>query len=364
LELLLNCEFDIDHKAQSIVMTFTTEVEKSLAVTRIDNVVDAFETDVAADEHSAEYIGAKNLQYKDPGYDAWTYLSCDWFIEDKEALGVDIVEFDTFAELFNAAKEKRTYSVPLSKLKHNNGIETLYYAKDMNLYFVHKIENKRISLLSLPAKLGATYTTRLIPVNMFGGRVVDTSDDADEQEIEFIPVRVDETDEEHGNAMFLSPSSYDETFDTEDDFDTDDDVDSQDMPFSQSHLYQTIGFGDLDEVEYYNSICVGFWDGSLSFPDKIAVPHVANLELYPNWEWTTSPYSLQLADADAIAHPLLTSINPKVKYTFSFLSNTIPNVRGKFNICGKLFICAKITTTFSENGMSKLMKGEFYPVND
>jgi hypothetical protein len=367
IEYLLNCEFDIDHKARSIVMSFTTDVVESLKITRLGHILDSYTSDVSADEHSAEYVGAKNLKYKEPGYDAWSYMSCDWFVDDIAALGLEVQRFDTFAELWAEAKKKQTYVAPYKSVFANNGVNTIYYAADLDLYFIHKIDNKKgvwsSNMPDMPSNgehLYAVYTTHLIAINMFGGRIVDTSDDADELEIEIIPVRIDETDDEHGNAMFLSPSSYDETYDNDDDTDSISDYDN--MPFSQSHVYQTIGFGDLDEVEYYSTMNVGFWDGTQSFAKKIPAPHIGKLEIYPNWEYALSDWSLQLNDKTSNAYQSFTPINPKAKYSVAFLADEMPNVRGLFNICGKLYVCAKITATFSETGMSKLLKGEFYPV--
>ena len=40
----------------------------------------------------------------------------------------------------------------------------------------------------------------------------------------------------------------------------------------------------------------------------------------------------------------------------------IPDVRSVFLIRGKRYICEKITATFTENGMSQLLKGVFYPI--
>ncbi|MCI5715458.1 MAG: hypothetical protein MR279_02415 [Bacteroidales bacterium] len=51
-----------------------------------------------------------------------------------------------------------------------------------------------------------------------------------------------------------------------------------------------------------------------------------------------------------------------MKTTFKFLADTIPDVRSLFIIRGKRYVCEKLTATFTENGMSQLLKGVFYPI--
>lgn len=55
-------------------------------------------------------------------------------------------------------------------------------------------------------------------------------------------------------------------------------------------------------------------------------------------------------------------IDPKVKYTFRFVSDTIPSVGGIFLIHGQRYVCQRITATFSDSGMSQVLKGEFFRV--
>ncbi len=58
----------------------------------------------------------------------------------------------------------------------------------------------------------------------------------------------------------------------------------------------------------------------------------------------------------------LPSIAATQKHTFRWLSDTIPSVRAIYHIRGKRYLCAKITATFTANGMSQLLKGDFYPI--
>jgi hypothetical protein len=59
---------------------------------------------------------------------------------------------------------------------------------------------------------------------------------------------------------------------------------------------------------------------------------------------------------------LFSDIDTTQKYTFKFLSETMPNVRSIFLIQGKRYVAEKITATFTEEGMSQLLTGVFHPV--
>ena len=44
------------------------------------------------------------------------------------------------------------------------------------------------------------------------------------------------------------------------------------------------------------------------------------------------------------------------------IADTIANPRAVFHIRGRKYICEKITVTFTTEGMSQLLKGDFYPM--
>lgn len=58
-------------------------------------------------------------------------------------------------------------------------------------------------------------------------------------------------------------------------------------------------------------------------------------------------------------------INQQRKFTFSFLADSIPDVRSVFLIHGKKYLAEKITATFSaETGMSQLLKMVCYRMKE
>ena len=63
-------------------------------------------------------------------------------------------------------------------------------------------------------------------------------------------------------------------------------------------------------------------------------------------------------------HRIEHSINTSQKFNFSFIADSIPNVRAVFYIGGHRYLCEKITATFTEDGMSQLLKGVFYEITE
>ena len=72
---------------------------------------------------------------------------------------------------------------------------------------------------------------------------------------------------------------------------------------------------------------------------------------------------MRINDKNSSVNRAYTAINAKKKTTFKFLADELPNPRSTFLIRGKRYICEKITATFTENGMSQLLKGVFYEIS-
>lgn len=108
-----------------------------------------------------------------------------------------------------------------------------------------------------------------------------------------------------------------------------------------------------------------FWDGAISPGGKLQHPYVEDVVIAEDWNSYFLPhFSLRINDNLSNPHRIVHKIDPKKKTTFKFLSDNIPDVRAPFYIKGKRYVCEKITATFTENGMSQLLKGIFYPIVD
>lgn len=355
LELFMNCEFDFDHRARLVRFSFSKSAVNSLPEVVIPAVVDTYDAEISKDESpSCEYIGAKRLIYKDTGHQLSNYYSCDWLF--KGSLPNAVVRYNSFQELYdkNITNGVKIYGQnlgeplgpPDDRLQDISARHPLYdWETDTYLTFrtigFFEYQNGDVTAHNVPKYI-------LQPFNVFGSRI---NEDVEDIEIEFVPVCIDHTDDTHGMVMFLSFSDYNEDS-------------SSDTGSRQPFIASKIESGEKEKVSsFYDVIYVAFWPGAnpsgytgVPSPviDKVAVTHDGYMLYDDNFSmrrYDNAPFALDIP-----------KINPRQKFKFSFLSDTIPNPRSVFNIAGHRYVCEKITATFTEDGMSQLLKGEFYPL--
>ena len=355
LELFLGGEFDFDHRGKRITFAFTQATLASKSAVCLENVVEEHSTEVKVDEDRCEYLEAKNLVYKDCDHEMWKFYSCDWFIKGWQNR---VIRYKSLSELMN---DNKGYATWRGQHGRNSNIDKLLYAEDCDAYFVIRAVSRQIQIEVRAGHIYVyyLYKCRLQPVNLFGGRIVGDDEDADSQEIEFVPAWIDDTEDKYGRVLFLSFSAYDEDNNTTSE-------DDSDHPFMQSHTVSSLAAGEKDKkAEYYDRIYVGFWDGSQNTMGKLPRPRVEDIEIRDDWSnFSYLHFSLRINNRQQNRRRIIHNIEPKMKTTFKFLADTIPDVRAVFYIKGKKYLCEKITATFTENGMSQLLKGVFYPIVD
>ncbi len=357
LELFLDGEFEIDHRGKKISFAFTEAVLASKGPVYINNLVDEHSIEVADEDNKCDYRETKNLIYKASDTNSWKYYSCDWFIKHNQGKAVS---YNTLDELLADNRDMATWNTKDDPSRSRFRMGQLLYAEDVETYFIIRTikctDDPNTPAGRRPERI---YTCVLQPVNILGGRIVNDSKEANSIDIEFVPVLIEHTDDEHGYCMFLSPSSFSETpssgsgkFDPFDSY-----------FFAEMELLS--GEKENAKPEYYDRIYVGFWDGALPANGKMPHPHVADIEILDDWSsYNRLHFSLRLNDKHSARGQVYYRINPKQKATFKFIADNIPDVRALYFINGKKYICEKITATFTENGMSQLLKGDFYPVAD
>lgn len=372
LELLLGAEFEFDHNKKSVCFSFLHKQALNAGPTvNIENVVYEHSAGVDVSDPDCQYRGMKNIVFADRGDNVWKYESCNR-IDSLERLGK--VSFNSLNELMLTAKELRVWS---GYKRRDEVRQKLLYAQDVNAYFVlravdkqwlspHKPTEEEMKAQILPCK----YTLALQPLNQLGGRVTDLSDNAAEEQIDFIPVYKDNTDENFGRMMFLSPATFDEETESENDMifwgnmDPDQYCLNANNQFRQTTVADAIEQGEPDKnTEYFNNIFVGFWTGEKRSGCINPVPSTAIFEPDDNFGITRYNFSLNPASESSASGGIFVDIDKRLKFSFQFISDIIPDVRAVFLIRGIRYLCEKITVKFSNNGMSKLIKGDFYRIN-
>ena len=98
---------------------------------------------------------------------------------------------------------------------------------------------------------------------------------------------------------------------------------------------------------------------------KLLHPVIDHILTYPrDMDFEATGLSMRLRSKLFGSNSQTHRIASNKKYKFSFLAKDVPNVRSLFIIHGQRYICEKITANFTEDGMSELMKGEFWLVED
>ena len=363
LELFLGGEFTIDHRGKSVSFAFTEATLLATEPVQLDKVVDEHTVEVTVDDDRCEYREAKNLVYKECDHEMWKFYSCDWFIS---AWKKHAVRFATMRELLDATRQ---YAVWDGQTHRNSDHNSLFYAEDVDTYFLLRSLSKTLVEERngwMPNRY--SYRMELRPVNIFGGRIVNEDVDADELEIEFVPAWVDETEAKYGRVLFLSFSGYDENDSTGTAWNRDPDEHKKeiDNTLFKPFAMQALAGGERNKkAEYYDRIYVGWWDGTQTPNGKLPHPYVEDIEIADDWSnFINIHFSLRINHTLLNRSRALHSIDTRQKATYKFLSDVIPNPRAVFFIKGKKYLCEKLTATFTENGMSQLIKGVFYPIVD
>jgi uncharacterized membrane protein YgcG len=425
LELFLGGEFAINHKAKTIEFQFSHVKAYNTNAVSIYNVVNKYTVEVSQEDKS-DYIGTANKAYAENDNRMWAYKSCEWYIREHKN---DAIVYNTLSELLAWAanqkecgyqrwetahgyRESYTRGYPASSEAHK-----LFYAKDVDCYFImwcYKAELIHTSHIYTTDTdyYYYKYTNRLMPVNQFGRKVIDK--DADDVEINIVPAWIDYTDEELGQCLFLECGQMDAatvwTEETDGEGNTTgsssggtssggfsyggtrsgsgnfggsrvtssgsnnadyDDTDYNSGALAQTNTGKAIAKGEKEKDDaYFDKLYVGFWDSANRDSGKLPHPCLDTIEIRDNFTFFYTPYTLRIntqrtIDSHGIPLKYTYAIDPKKKYTFSFLADEIPDPRALFYIEGQRYVCEKITATFhEETGKSQLLKFQGYRVEE
>ncbi len=373
LELLMCCEFNIDHRIKKISCEFSADVVAAIPDVEIKNVVDEFTAEVTFEDKDIDndYIRAQNLAFAEADYPTWPYEACEWYVKNMDPSTWSKGRYDTFAALVDANKgmKQPTHGWGTSY----RGYAMINYDVEDDLFVSFRCVDK-IKVEDRP--LGPVYNQIYVlqPINRFGPLINNPEEEAETAEVEFVPVPIDYTDSEHGFTMFIPGASHNESSSDNTDTSIPNRLEDPDgyaawaAKIVQPDPLNSINAGEKDEKsEYFSVIYTAFFDGTLPTNHHNPIPVVDNILIYSDWSFIKKSFSLRLnakKGESSTYRSAMPEIDARVKYKFSFLSDYIPNSRAVFNIRGKRYLCQKLTATFTEEGMSQLIKGEFYMIKD
>lgn len=337
LERFLVCEFDIDYKKKSISMRYSKDVDSLEKSVKIDRIIDDFSSDISYKDPLCKYRAASRIHFTDRGDSQWKFESCSWFIEFMMKDPAHVMSFNTTEDYNTWYNQNRSHFGGTTKDAARGSIRgKLFHVKETNRYFIWHVVPTDSRYVNRGQPVAECHW-RSISLNRFGDYVYEP--DSDETvELKIVPARIDYLSWSRGYAVFLEPAGYNET----------EDVDENDI--RQPYGYSILSKDDEGDKapEYYDKLLIAIWDGNGYYsyqPCPSVDGRLSIVERYKSYQ-----------------NGIL--IKPKEKIKIKFLSDKIPDVRSVFHIRGRRYLCEKITATFNDDGMSQLMKGEFYPIAD
>lgn len=408
VEKLLFGEFSINHRSRKVAFHFNKVTQNNTAPVEIKTIVNAYTTNINRDKN-CDYVGLKNIKYADNDNRYWPYRSCQWYIREH---GSEAVHFDTLNQLLQYAQTlkesgvyqggSRTGDLYCRGYRQGSDGHKLFFAEDVQQYFImfcYDATQVKTTTVRDKEYHWYKYDNRLELINQFGA--IEFEKDAEDEELNIVPAWIDDTDEEHGQMIFLECGEMGSVAILEEDTQSGtgqhtitqtsgtfgvglmesnnnptsgigartctpivDETDYNDGALAQGKTGKAIERGEQDKSEeYFDRIYIGYWDGNNRITGKTPYPFTHTLITTNEFTKINFPYSLSLKRKTGYYGRMnIPEIDGKKKYNFSWIGDEIPDARAVFYIFGKKYLCEKITAQFTENGRSQLLKGVFYRI--
>lgn len=364
IENLFNVEFEIDHKHKSIKVEFAKVTTEALPSVVLDNVLDGYSVAVSKKDET-NFNETANVSYAECSHNMWKCYVAQHVIDTEK----EMLEYDTYADFYAAATD--IDDRPGHKLGHP--LDHVSHLKDSDTYMIMKCIGVTKKTIAPPVPPITTYNPIYIPVpiNQFAPRTIE-KDGGNNIELNIVPVWIDSIDTKNEKyGMFLDLGTTEGKASEEkaegSEPDTPDPVKKTTIDDFQTRKAQLIIEGESDkDNEVFDKLYIAFWDGINRDPGALPCPIIDKMHLLKNWNLAPDvplDFSLRLTDKHGVGARRNRNfgIVPKQKYTFKFLSKSMPNPRSIFYIHNKKYVCAKLTGEFKENGLSELITGEFFP---
>lgn len=320
----------------------------------LDRVVDAYEMEVS-DDAAKNYAGAVSLKYADCGHRMWKYYDCQWLIDyalrtgqyvygDENTIksicqqgeGDYVIQDEAYWRDAESPSESYRRAVDLTKMVINKStgrawIVTSFKTTQGTFRYSRKGTNKKGTVTYT-----RYYDIRYRELNRFRPA---QSDATEVKELRIVPVWLDDT--EAGQVVFLDHGEFG------------DDSGTEELP-----LNAMLSSGEQSpDSEFLDKLYVGFIPGYGTPRGDDHAPASGQYKRLTN-------HGLERTDIDRKINESFPTVNPNRKYKIKFLSKTIPDVNGIFLIRGRRFLCSQLSTTFTTDGRSELVKGEFFVIDD
>ena len=356
--------FIIDDSERSIRFDFYDGIRKRAGEIYLE-AVDEYTSKVDLDDEDADYLALKRYRYGEQAAAVWKYLDCPGILQGNW----DIKRYDTIDNMIksfgNLEFDQNGHRLP------GAGTADIWYAADVDTYFMRRklvVYSEGRVADKLSEKYDYLHFTDLQPLNVFGPDGWKKGEENDYDEMGCSPVAVDWALE--GRMMFLPLGSYQDQENVgsilTDDFDNVKDFGSTIVNKKTGEILTTRMLA-YNRTRIDNAV-INYDEesGNYSYYDKLYLGVVTGLEgrLWPvvdvdcfrgNFDSRESYFRLSGGVTEGI--------DPTVKYEIEFLSDRMPEVSGTFVIDGQRYVCRSITATLTDEGLLKLMKGEFYRIS-
>ena len=378
---LVGGTFAVNHSTRTVTFAFAGFATDT--TTRIDDrLVDDYTVQVDNDA-SLKYIGNNTLKYADNEIDEYQELhNCQWLIEQmiKEGKvyhytdyghaqsGWDKYVADCLWGIRHGSSQVEPYIRPVAEGRAIATIEGVdgyffcgYKGNSANIYEPIVQRTGQYDEHNNPIYIGLLKSARELDINYIHNKGASVlQGNAEEVELNIIPVgyRRGTRKSRITPRIMTSTALFDETGVTQT-IPIEPEEEREDKALEQAGLY-------TDAEQYVpNRAFVG--EGSTekkAFFDKIYVGYADTYD--PHFIYTTDSgqgssalrlRGKQWANGNTVPH-----IDPTCKYSYSLISDTVPDINSIFIIYGQRYICKTLTLTITTNGRSQLIKGEFYKI--
>lgn len=334
VELLFDGFFDIDTNSRTVRFSSTQSTMPVEGLVILDRVLDSFtcKNETSATASAKGYA----VRYADCDHRMWKYYSCQWFIDRCENGSWGCRNENTVDDALNFLRMDDEWATYVNfGMVFRVGTHPPYRYYNYRTLKVNDAGNNQYRFVYALQRL-----------NLCGAP--DT--DEDTKEMKLVPVWLDMLNENSGYVIFLQCPQLEQQ-----------NRYSNDINQSDSEYVIAQG-GQQIQSQFFDKIYIGTWAGGTIYHSEIH-PSIDDVDFITRNTYRNG-VSLDIANFNNERYMGNLVLDKSLKYTFSWLSDEIPNPRSMFIIQGRRYVCEKITANFTENGMSRLLKGDFYPVAD